>query len=83
MWNISRMWEHPPIIFFGPLNNTIANLSKPNIIRNSGELTDLDYLPSKQKMGNILGMQTHEPLISSGPLNYTRIHFKQALNDGE
>jgi len=83
MWNISRTWEHAPIVSFGPLNNTIVDSNKPKIIRNSGELTDLEYLPSKQKMQNISRTQTHEPLISSGPLNYTRIHFKQALNDGE
>jgi len=69
--------------FPGPLNNTIVDLNKSKIIKNGGELTDLDYLPSKQKMWNISRTQTHEPLISSGPSIYTRTHCKRALNDGE
>jgi len=68
---------------FDPLSNTIVDLNKPKIIGNSGELSDLDYLPSKQKMWNISRTWTCEPLVSSGPLSHTRIHFKQALNDGE
>ena len=49
----------------GPLKNTILYLNKPKIIRNSEVLSDLDYLPSKQKMWNTSRMQTHKPLISS------------------
>ena len=72
-----------PLVFSGPLNDTILDLNKSKIIRNSGELTYLDYLPTKQKMRNISRMWTHEPLVSWGPLNYTIIHFKRSLNDGE
>jgi hypothetical protein len=50
---------------------------------NGGQLTYLDYLPTKKKMHNISRMQMYEPLISSGPLGYTRIPFKKALSDGE
>jgi len=77
------MQKHAAIVFSGPLKNIILDLNKPKIITNGGELTDLDYLLSKQKMQNISRMQTHEPLISSGPSIYTRIHCKRALNDGE
>jgi hypothetical protein len=52
-------------------------------MRNGGELTYLDYLPTKQKMQNISRTQMHKPLVSSGPLKYTKIHFKKALSDGE
>ena len=38
-------------------------------MRNSGELTYLDYLPTKQKMQNISRSQTRAPLVSWGPLN--------------
>jgi len=71
------------IVYPGPLNNIILDSNKPKIITNGGELTDLDYLPSKQNMQNISRTQTHKPLISSVPSSYTRIHCKQALNDGE
>ena len=74
---------HTPLVSLGPLNDTIVGVNKPKIIRNSGELTYLDYLPTKQKMQNISRMRTHEPLIYWGPLNDTRIHFKRALNHGE
>jgi len=77
------MQKHTAIIFSGPLSNFIVDSNKPKIITNGGELTGLDYLPSKQKMQNISRTQTHKPLISSGPSGYTRIHCKQALNDGE
>jgi len=77
------MQKRAAIVFPGPLNNIIVDSNKPKIITNGGELTDLDYLPSKQKMQNISRMQTHEPLVPSGPSSYTRIHCKRALNDGE
>jgi len=74
---------HIPLISLGPLNDTIIDLNKPKIIINSGELTYLDYLPTKQKVRNISRTQTHEPLVFGGPLNDTKIHFKRALNYGE
>jgi len=61
----------------------MVDVNKPKIIRNSGELTHLDYLPTKQKMQNISKMRTRVPLVYWGPLNNTRIHFKQALNHGD
>ena len=61
----------------------MVDVNKPKIIRNSGELTHLDYLPTKQKMRNISRTRTHEPLVYWGPLNDTRIHFKRALNHGK
>jgi hypothetical protein len=40
---------------------------------NGGELTYLDYLPTKQRMQNISGSWTHRPLVSSGPSSDTRV----------
>jgi len=36
-----------PLVFLSPLNDTIVDLNKPKIIRNSGELSNLEYLPTK------------------------------------
>jgi hypothetical protein len=52
-------------------------------MKNSGELTHLDYLPTIQTMQNISRTQMHKPLVSSGPVKYTKICFKKALRDGE
>jgi len=41
------MWVHAPLIFLGPLNSIIVDLNKPYIVRNGGELGDLEYLPTK------------------------------------
>jgi len=59
---------HTPLISLGSLNDTTVYVNKPKIIRNSGELTYLDYLPTKQKMRNISRMWTHEPLVYWSPL---------------
>jgi hypothetical protein len=80
MQNISRTWECTALVSYSPSNYIIINLNKPPTIKNGGELTYLDYLPTKQKMQNISRTQMCKPLISSGPLKYTKIHFK---NDGE
>ena len=34
-----------PLVFSGPLHDTIVDLNKSKIIRNGGELSDLEYLP--------------------------------------
>jgi hypothetical protein len=52
-------------------------------MKNSAELSDLDYLPTKQKMRNISRTQTREPLVSWGPSNDTKIDCKRALSDGQ
>jgi len=35
-----------PLVSSGPLHDTIVDLNKSKIIRNGGELSDLEYLPS-------------------------------------
>jgi len=42
---------------------TISMGLKLKIIINSGELTYLDYLPTKQKVQNISRTQTGKPLV--------------------
>jgi len=38
---------HALLVFPGPLNRIIVDLNKPWIIGNGGELSDLEYLPTK------------------------------------
>jgi hypothetical protein len=83
MRNISRTGERAALVSFGPLTYIIMNLKKPQIIRNGGELTYPDYLPTKQKMQNISRTHMCKPLVSSGHLNYTKWNFEKALDDGE
>jgi len=55
------MQAHAPLVFLGPLNNTILYLNKLKFIGNSGELSDLEYLSTKTEKVNYLqnaGMQT-------------------------
>jgi len=55
------MQEHTPLISLGPLNDTILYLNKPKIIENGGELSDLEYLPTKTEKVKYLqntGMHT-------------------------
>ena len=39
------MQQHTSLVSLGPLHNTIVDLNKSKIIRNGGELSDLEYLP--------------------------------------
>ena len=44
----------------GPSNDTILYLNKPKIIGNGGELSDLEYLPTKiEKVKNIQNVGAH------------------------
>jgi len=36
-----------PLLSSGPLNRIIVDLNKPYIIGNGGEMSDLEYLPTK------------------------------------
>jgi hypothetical protein len=47
MWIISGAWEGTPLISFGPLDYMIIYLNKPYIIRYGGELSNIEYLPTK------------------------------------
>jgi len=38
---------HAPLVSLGPLKSIKVDLNKPYIIRNSRELGDLEYLPTK------------------------------------
>jgi len=72
------MWECAPIIILGPLNNTILYLNKPKIIGNGGELSDLQYLPTKtEKVKNLHNVGMHTSSLF-GPFKRLNIIFKQA-----
>jgi len=61
------MWEHAPVVFLGPLNDTILYLNKSKIIGNGGELSDLEYLPTKtEKEKYLQNVGTHTCHLS-GP----------------
>ena len=36
-----------PLVSFGPLNSIILDLNKSKIIGNGGEMSDIEYLPTK------------------------------------
>jgi len=44
---VSRTQECALLVSLGPLNDNVLYLNKLNIIGNSGELSDLEYLPTK------------------------------------
>jgi len=78
MQNISRKQTCAPLVFFCALNDTIVDLNKPKIIRNSGELSNLEYLPTKTEKVKYLqnaGMRTSHLF---GPFKQHYIIFKQA-----
>jgi hypothetical protein len=83
MRNIFGTQEPAPLVFFVPSKYIIMNSNDSNIIRNGGEFTYLDYLPTKQKIYNISRMEARKPLVSSGPSSYTEICFKKVLDHGE
>jgi len=66
------------LVSLGPLNNTMVNidLNKPWIISNSGELGDLQHLPTKTEYITYLQIvDTHTSRLS-GPIKQHYITFK-------
>ena len=62
------MLECARIISFVPSNDTILYLNKPSIIRNGGELSDLEYLLAKTENVRYLQNAGTAPLVSFGLL---------------
>jgi len=85
MRNVSRTWECTPFISLDPLSNTIVDLNKPKIIGNGGELSDLEYLPTKTEKSHISIMQECTPLIFLGPSNDTILYLNKPkiIGNGE
>jgi len=65
-----------------PLNNTMANidLNKPWIISNSGELSDLQHLPTKTEYIKYLQITDTRTSHLSGPIKQHYIRFKWTLD---
>jgi len=72
------MRERTPIIILGSLNDTILYLNKPNIIGNGGELSDLEYLPTKTEKVKYLQNVGTRTFRLFGPFKQHYIIFKQA-----
>ena len=72
------MWEHTPLIFVGPLTNTISYLNNPKIIANGGELSDLEYLPTKIEKVKYLQNAKACSYHLFMPFKQHYIRFKQA-----
>jgi hypothetical protein len=83
MQNIFGTRKRAPLVSFVPSKDIITNSSDSKIIRNGGELTYLDYLPSKQKIYNISRTEAPKPLVSLGPSSYTKVCFEKGLDHGE
>jgi hypothetical protein len=64
MRNISGTRERALYVSFVPLSYIITELNKPYIIKNGGELSNLEYLPTKQTMQNISRTRERAPLVS-------------------
>jgi len=75
-----------PLVFSGPLNRIIVNLNKPQIIGNGGELSDLEYLPTKTEYIEYLQIVDMHTSHLFGPLNDTIVDVnkpKIIRNNGE
>jgi len=73
-----RMQQCTPVVSFGLSNDTILYLNKLKIIGNSGELSDLEYLPTKTEKVKYLqnaGMRTSHLF---GPFKRHYIILKEA-----
>jgi len=72
------MWECAPLIFLGPLSDTILYLNKYKFIGNHGELSDPEYICTKtEKVTYLQNTNTHIHYLAS-PFKQLHIRFKQA-----
>jgi len=65
-----------PLVFLGPLNGIVVDLNKPYIIRNSGELSDLEYLPTKTQYTKYLQSANARTSRLFGPFKWNYSRFK-------
>jgi hypothetical protein len=59
---------HAPLISLGPLNSIILDSNKSKIIKNSGELSELEYLPTKTEYTEYLQIGDTHTSCLFGPL---------------
>jgi len=72
------MQKHAPLVSLDPFSNTIVDLNKPKIIGNSGELSDLEYLPTKTENVKYLQNAKMRTSLLFGPFKQHYSRFKQA-----
>jgi hypothetical protein len=80
MWNISGMRERAPLVFFSPPSYIITELNKPYIIKNGGELSNVEYLPTKPENAEYLWNARTRASRLFCPLKLHNTEFKQALD---
>jgi len=90
MRNISRVQTHTPLFFLSPLNDIIVDLNKPKIIKDGGELSNLEYLPTKtenvkylQNAGTCTSCLPEPPSNTIVDLNKPKIRNSKELRDLE
>ena len=71
------MWIHEPLVSLGPLNSIILDLNKHQIIRNSGVLSDLEYLPTKTGYIEYLQIADTHTFYLFGPFKQYNSRCKQ------
>jgi len=74
------MRPRTPLVFLGPLHDIIVDLNKSKIIRNGGELSDLEYLPSITEYIKYLQNADTRASCLFGPIKQHYIRFKYALD---
>jgi len=72
------MWVGTPLISLDPLSITIVDLNKPKIIGNGGELSGLEYLPTKTEKVKYLQNTAMRTSHLFGPFQQHYIISKQA-----
>jgi len=70
------MRPRTPLVFLGPLHDTIVDLNKSKIIRNGGELSDLEYLPCITEYIKYLQNADTRASRLFGPIKQHYIRFK-------
>jgi len=71
------MWERTPLVSLVTLNDTILYLNKPKIIGNDGELSDLEYLPTKTEKVKYLQNAKMRSYCLFRPFKQHHSRFKQ------
>ena len=72
------MQTHTPLFSLSPLNDIIVDLNKPKIIRDGGELSNLEYLPTKTENVKYLQNTGTHTFCLFGPFKQHHSRFKQA-----
>ena len=83
MGNVFGTGQREPLVLLGPLNYTIVDCNKPLIMRNGGELTKLEYLPTKTEYPEYLWNAGTRTSRLFWPFKLHNNRFKRVLDHGE